>query len=516
MDAMFRQVSSTKTLPFKSHSIPGLIHASDYDLGAIGEAYYDIQSGNFQVSTGEFTTWNDGWQYRNDGVDIEVSTNTVNSNGYNVGFMDAGEWMQYEVNVEESGVYEAHVRVASGGSGGLFHFSMDGGDITTRSFIGPSGGWQNWRTVVVPNIIINEGDKKLRFHTDVAGYNLASFEFIKTDVNSSDLSTVFVGAETVDEMTIQVNLNKVLDPTFPSSPAGFEVTVNGAIVPINSVSLDGENNRIVKIGVDYIMNSTEQIRVSYAGVEIMAIDDTPLLDFTLETVRNNLDFVHQIPGRIEAEAFDFQSGIVLEETTDTGGGENIGFLDVDDYLDYEVNIPESGNYRVDYRTAGQFGTGGVQVQLIDRNDNVNIINDVSFSSTGGWQTWRTTSQEVTLPEGRYTMRILITRSPFNMNWLSFDFSTSTKDLGESINEIQLFPNPTSDFIILSAILNEPQTSTVKIYDLFGNLLLRKPLSSKNKIDENISIVGLPQGQYILKLELENQTTYVDRFTVIKD
>jgi len=38
IDAMFRQVSDSTTIPFSSHAVPGVIFASDYDLGRIDKA----------------------------------------------------------------------------------------------------------------------------------------------------------------------------------------------------------------------------------------------------------------------------------------------------------------------------------------------------------------------------------------------------------------------------------------------------------------------------------------------
>lgn len=506
VDAMFRQVYSDETISFQSHTIPGIIHATDYDLGVLGEAYYDIKTANYQVSTGEFTAWNEGWSYRNDGVDIEKSNNTINSNGFNVGFMDAGEWMQYEVNVEESGVYEAHVRAASGGSGGLFHFSMDGSDITPKSFAGPTGDWQNWQTVIIPNLILDENDEKLRFHTDVAGFNIASFEFVKTDINIEDISSLFVSAETIDEMTIQVSTNKMINANLPNSPGGFEVLINGSVIPVTNISVDPENQRIIRIGVDHIMNSTEVIKVSYAGNQVEAEDGTPLLEFTLEDVRNNLKFVHQLPGKIEAESYAFQSGVELEETTDIGGGQNIGFLDPNDYLDYDVNIVVEGDYKIEYRTAAQYGTGGIQLQLIDGTGNTTILHSPTFASTGGWQTWSTTSETVNLPKGRYTLRVLIVQSPFNMNWMNFDLITAVDDSEESLIHLNIYPNPSIDVFNIDAVLDKTQDVRIEILDITGKLLIYKDLDDVAKIDESIPTSHLPKGIYIFKMQLGNNST----------
>ena len=77
---------------------------SDYNLGPNGVAYYDQNTANYP-NTNEFEAWNSGWKYRNDGVDIESNNDNFNSNGYHIGFLENGEWMNYTVNVETSGFY---------------------------------------------------------------------------------------------------------------------------------------------------------------------------------------------------------------------------------------------------------------------------------------------------------------------------------------------------------------------------------------------------------------------------
>ena len=120
---MFRQVYSDETLPWSNHTIPGVVYASEYDMGTINNAYYDTES--YQLNPPP--AWNSGWIYRNDGVDIQENSDTMNNNGYKVGFVDTDDWMQYEVNVQNDSVYDVHVRVTCNGStGGNFHFEADG------------------------------------------------------------------------------------------------------------------------------------------------------------------------------------------------------------------------------------------------------------------------------------------------------------------------------------------------------------------------------------------------------
>ncbi len=517
IDALFRQVYSDETIPYATNNIPGLIYAADYDMGVVGEAYHDNDLANYSVSTGNYSAWNNGWAYRNDGVDVERCSDNINSNGFNVGFLEVDEWMQYEVNVASSGVYDIHVRTASGGSGGRLHFAMGDADITSTSFAGPTGGWQNWETTIIQNVILDAGDTKLKFFVDQAGFNVSSFEFIETGVDITSLATEFVAAITVDEYNIQMNANKFIANPLPASPSDFEIFVDGNSIPITAVEIDANNPRIINFAVDYILKSTEEIKISYTGNQVTATDGTALDIFTLEDVKNTLEFVHQIPGRIEAEDFDFQTGVELETTTDDGGGQNIGFLDPGDYLDYEVNVTVAGTYNVDYRTAAQFGGGQIELQLIDNAGNETTVSNPSFPVTGGWQTWTTTSEQIQLPVGRYIMRVLITDSPFNMNWFEFSVPTSTKDLNNnSFTEVKVFPNPSSGFYSIEARISQVQDVQMEVFNLNGGLVKTKRIENISNIQEQLSLGNFPNGFYYLLLRLEDGTSYSTKLIKVEN
>jgi hypothetical protein len=518
IDAMFRQVYSDETVPYEqTHPIPGLIYATDFDMGVIGEAYYDNQAATYQVSTGNYTPWNSGWAYRNDGVDIERCADTVNANGYNVGFLDPGEWMQYEVEVAQSGVYEIHVRVASGGSGGRMRFESNGNAITRPSFAPPTGGWQNWQTLVIPNVILDTNDDKIRFKVDAAGFNLGSFEFIPTALATTDVPTQFMAASTLSEYAVQMNANKLFDGPIPTTPEGFDILVDGSSIPITSMALDANDPQRIIFEVDYILKSTEDIRISYTGTALTATDGITLDDFTLEKVENTLRFVHQIPGRIEAEAFDFQVGTELEESTDTGGGQNLSFLDPGDYLDYEVNVTAAGAYRVAYRTASLFGTGGIEFQLIDGTGNATVFPTSTFAVTGGWQNWETTTSEaVTLPVGRYTLRLLITAAPFNLNWVEFlSGTTNLEPVKGELETFALYPNPTLGSFQLRLRMAERQDLRVEVFNYAGQRISAQALSHAREIEMQLSLADQPAGLYQVVVRLADGSTYAKKLVKLR-
>jgi aryl-phospho-beta-D-glucosidase BglC (GH1 family) len=504
IDAMFRQVTSDEAIPYAIQEIPGVVYPTDFDMGVIGSAYFDSDAANYQVTTGNYTSWNNGWVYRNDAVDIEVSQDAVNSNGYNVGWIATGEWMQYSIDVEEDALYDVEVRIASTGTEGKFHFQSGTADIT-GVINGPStGGWQNWQTVTVKDVVLSMNDRKLRFYADQEGFNLGSFKFIRQGATTS-LATTFLSAFTIDDRTIQLNLNKPIEGPLPEMPAGFTIFINGNAVTITEAELEQENPRTITISVGTGIRSTDLLRVSYSGTQIMAKDGTVLNTFSNRSVVNRVAIIHAIPGKIEAEDFFFQSGMVLENTTDTGGGENIGYLDAGDFADYYINVSQAGIYSVDYRTASLSETGGVKLEILESGGNPSLLHEVSFPSTGGWQSWTTTSENLTLPAGQQHLKMTITKPLFNLNWLEFTFvSVSSVYPPDQLTRWTIIPNPSDGCFTLNGSFAERQKLVYQVFTSTGKLILSQELPEKTSIAEKIDLSGYSEGIYLLVLHPEKE------------
>ncbi len=180
IDALIRQPFNTVTRPFAVNEIPGIIHASDYDLGKLYYAYKD----NVYENTGG-ATYNSGWSYRNDGVDIENS-NAFLSNGYNVGWVEPGEWLKHTVNVLQSGTYDINVSVASANTGGKLYLTLDNQNLTPVLDIPNTGGWQNWQYLTVTDVYIPSGQHELMTRFLLGGYNISYIEFFQKTVGVED------------------------------------------------------------------------------------------------------------------------------------------------------------------------------------------------------------------------------------------------------------------------------------------------------------------------------------------
>jgi len=236
--SIFDPEFGTKQKPFKQHKIPGAINAADYDLGNQNIAYDD--SDHWAV-TGSPGGGNSGRSYRNDGVDIQPSTDPEGF-AYNVGWTERFEWIEYTVDIEEDGHYILDVRGASETGG-----RRDGADIRFRIGdvnlgeveIGNTGGWQNWVSRQIRTPKLTAGTQKvlrvtfsdqevninrMTFKKDLA-VNVEQYptilesELISTYPNPF-VETVNISFSTVDAVSVSVMLYDVLGRQVYEVPEG--------------------------------------------------------------------------------------------------------------------------------------------------------------------------------------------------------------------------------------------------------------------------------------------------------
>lgn len=119
-----------KTGPF---AIPGILQVEFYDKGGEGAAYHDSEAENRGDAN-----------YRSsDGVDI------VNGNGGKaIGYTSTGEWVEYTINVKESGTYDYKATVSSGTTNSSFSINLKNGNSITKlaDVKVPQTGNNDWDT----------------------------------------------------------------------------------------------------------------------------------------------------------------------------------------------------------------------------------------------------------------------------------------------------------------------------------------------------------------------------------
>ncbi len=142
--------------------LPTVIQAENYDGGGEAVAYHDADAAN-----------NGGGYRPGEGVDLEACTDT--GGGWNAGWLNPGEWIEYTVQVPVSAQYEIRARVASQSTGGLFRLEFGGIDRTGTLTVPVTGGWQNWTTVTTTTHL-DAGTQVMRFVPLSTGFNVNWFE----------------------------------------------------------------------------------------------------------------------------------------------------------------------------------------------------------------------------------------------------------------------------------------------------------------------------------------------------
>jgi hypothetical protein len=154
-------LSSAASTSTAALTLPGRINAASFDAGAEGVAYHDTSAGNA------------GGAFRSGDVDIEASS----EGGYDIGWIDPGEWLRYTVNVASAGTYQLRFRVASPTGAGALHVDANGRALTGTIAIPSTGGWQSW-TTITRSVTLAAGQQTLTVGFDAAGINLAYIDVV--------------------------------------------------------------------------------------------------------------------------------------------------------------------------------------------------------------------------------------------------------------------------------------------------------------------------------------------------
>lgn len=128
---------------------------------------------------------------------------------------------------------------------------------------------------------------------------------------------------------------------------------------------------------------------------------------------------------IEAESANAQSGTQSEATSDSGGGQDVGWIANGDWLRYDgVNFGSSAATQFKARVASGAAAGVsglVQVRLDSLSNSP--IGGFAVASTGGWQSWQTIPANISSVTGTHTVFLTFTSGQpadfVNINWFTF-------------------------------------------------------------------------------------------------
>lgn len=499
IDAMFRQQTTDQTKPFAYQTIPGILTATDYDLGKAGIAYADKIT--MRDGTDGNDAGNNGYTYRNDGVDIDVCTDTdLRSKGFNVGWIDAGEWIQYTVDVKQSAAYNLVARYASGGSGGTFHIEKDGLNITGPINVNPTGSWQTWKSINIPDVILNEGTQKLKVVFETGGYNLNFLDWTASKPITQVTPKIISAVTNTSGNSILITTNKPIDKNVTMNSTDFSVKIGATNIPVTLVEYDSQSAYTIILNIEQPVLYGNVAKISYIGSTLKSDDGQVLAVATDIIVQNTTPYRTTLPGTIQAENFYINAGLSVEQCTDSGGGQDMGYTNTGDYLDYLIYVPSAGIYAFDLRLASTSG-GSIEIRIVDNPATPVTVQTVTVPNTGGWQNWRTATVAGKLDKGPHVLRLYITKPEFNINWFKVSLITGVTDI-EKAQKLEVYPNPANNQLFYTP-LELKGDYKVTIINFQGVVVMQYSATALNGDLQMVDISSLAEGAYLFSLE--NQT-----------
>jgi hypothetical protein len=386
-------------------ALPGRIEAENFDTGAEGVAYHDAELANL------------GGKYRTDvGVDIESAT----GGGYNIGYVKAGEWLEYTVNIASAGTYNLTTRMANTAAGGKFHLELDGVPITSALAVPNTGGWQNWQTPVTNGLVIpSAGEHMLRlcFDTNATNGFVGNFDWLQlTAVAPPNAPTGVAASDNTFANKVRVTWTGSVGAT------AYEVyrstTNNSATATkINASDITGTSydDPTAVTGTPYYYwvkarnaGGVSNFSASDVGTRASGPTQSPYwgTPFSVGALIQAEDFDNGGSGVAysDSEAQNLGGAYRPAEGVDIEGSNgkyNVGWVKAGEWLEYTVNVPTAGTYKLESTWASPASGGVFHIEF----DGVNKTGALAVPKTGGWQTWQTISTTVNLAAGTQVMRV---------------------------------------------------------------------------------------------------------------
>lgn len=169
-----------------------------------------IEAENFDGCEGAYSDTsnsNEGEAYRELAVDI--SAHEQASNGFYVSHMQTGEYLEFSIDVEKSGLYTLSYQLRAGDSDSDASYRLTQNDtILKNSVITVLGGTDTWQTQMVNNVYLSDGPQVIRLEVATGGAGLDALELTYAE------PLTLGPEEAVMNMGIGINLGNTLDAPY--------------------------------------------------------------------------------------------------------------------------------------------------------------------------------------------------------------------------------------------------------------------------------------------------------------
>jgi len=295
-----------------------------------------------------------------------------------------------------------------------------------------------------------------------------------------------------DGVTLSLEFSKAMSLTYPQL-GYFALAINGKSVTSSGYSV---SNSTIQLILSKCVHYGDSLKISYIPKGITAADKGLLDGFNNIVVANQISAPVWVamPGKIEAENFNFKLGMQAETAGDFGGGQVLGSIGDGNWAEYAIenNTPNTG-YLVSFRLASP-NTGGLINYYVDDKS----AGFVSVPNTGDWQVYQSVSRYIIIAPGKHYLKIVATKSGFNFNYMDIQvkFTGIVKVFGANVT---IYPNPVSNELNIST--DEFQYNKVEIFDALGRMVNSKLTTGEPVLRVP---VHLSDGIYLVKISNAKQ------------
>ena len=224
---------------------------------------------------------------------------------------------------------------------------------------------------------------------------------------------------------------------------------------------------------------------AYPYIDLLAQSGTltPLGQAYVAMPVHDTNYFQPIPAMVEAEKYTRMKGILLERTSDISGFAHAGYIEANDWLEYQVSVAQAATYVLDFRVAVN-QQASFEVQL----DGVTAITQ-NLAATGGFNNWTTLSNTMHFPAGQHTLRIRASSPGFNLNSINIRSNTATAINPLPQHKPRIVSNPVRNRIELR---HAQSIRKVELFSSNGQLLI-----SWNDPSQ-MNVQNLAKGLYLLR------------------
>jgi beta-glucosidase len=276
-------------------------------------------------------------------------------------------------------------------------------------------------------------------------------------------------------------------------------------IVIDSIKINSADRTTLILYLANPVFENNTVTVSYSGESVFSDDGGQLAVFDPLEVYNSLDEFSAavaIPGKIEAEDYYDMSGIQTENTSDVGGGLNVGYIDDADWMSYLIDVSVTSYYRITTRVASQSTGGLIHFKIED-----NILSDVDVPITGDWQNWRDVITFIHLEKGTYELQLYAAKGGYNVNWINFEIINSINPVDNvhlSYALYQNYPNPFNPKTTINYDLPDYSHVILTVYNMLGQKVEELVNQTQRSGHYSVQFNGskLPSGIYYYRLEVD--------------